>query len=142
MTVRLCLACKKPLIRRANEYKSWFAKRRHCNPACRRKAHEGRVPGFTMKKKEVPCTKGCGAMLMRAVHFSNAICPACEKEARRKYDSGSMGVLREQARRYRILLAVGPYKEWEELLQAVRIRNPHTWAARHDMTIEQRRRSA
>ncbi len=46
--------------------------------------------------------------------------------------------MREEARRYRILLAVGPYKTWTQLYAALRIRSPKTWGASYDLTTERR----
>ena len=60
----------------------------------------------------VPCTV-CGKMIERKTQFSRAKCPGCYEAGR--VDSGirTLRSVREQARRYRVLLHISGYSDEE-----------------------------
>lgn len=80
----------------------------------------------------------CDTPLQRKSYWRNPSCRACSKRRSRVTALSRELSVREQARRYRILLAVGPYKTYEELLKAIRVRNPHTREHHFDLAIEGR----
>lgn len=80
----------------------------------------------------------CGAKLALKSYWRAPRCRPCRRKLHKKAVSNKGAVLREQARRYRILMAVSPYGSFEQLLAAVRLRNPHTRTYRRDVAWEKR----
>jgi hypothetical protein len=148
---RTCKACNKPLIPRPKEWPSKFRVRMCCNMSCARRLRGGGMPrGYVMPKKQVPCSGGCGAMLLRAHHYLTAACESCQERRRIDRQIGLHARRREQARRYRIITHVLGWEEdqFNEMLQEMK-RSPMAFRkraegrnARYDMAIEFRRRSA
>jgi len=82
--------------------------------------------------------RDCGVTVQRKTYWRNPSCSDCSKKRAKKAGEERIKRQREEARRYRILLAVSPYGSYEELLEALKVRNPKTWAFHYDMTMEKR----
>ena len=88
--------------------------------------------------REVPC-RGCGTPLMRQTHYRvGAICKKCSNKICNRQNQERIKKNRLEARRYRILMAVSPYGSFDELLDALRVRNTHTREHHRDLTNERR----
>ena len=143
---RLCVACKKLLVRWPGEYPSHFAERKCCNMKCFRSMRHGGMPiGHKMPQKQVPCTV-CGTPLLRAHHYATAACEDCQEQRKRDVQVGVHARRREQARRYRIITHVLGWEEdqFEEMLQEMK-RSPMAFRkraegrnARYDLAMERR----
>lgn len=76
MTARLCKnpACRRPLVRRANEGAAKFALRQSCSPKC------GRLAGQAKRdaKPPLPCP-GCGEPTSYWKVRAGGFCDACRK---------------------------------------------------------------
>lgn len=92
--------------------------------------------GTSMPVHHVECP--CGTRLALKSYWREPRCGPCRRKMHKKAVSKRGAVTREQARRYRILIAVSPYDSFEELLRAVRLRQPHTRAYGRDASNERR----
>jgi hypothetical protein len=94
--------------------------------------------GWIAPRRKVPCSGGCGRIISRSSHFDTAVCKGCNNKRRSAAKAPRQRLMQQQARRYRILLAVSPYRSYEELLKAIRVRNPHTREFHFDLSLEKR----
>ena len=78
--------------------------------------------GQVFPKREVPCVEGCGTTLLRARRHDQATCMRCARRKGRECEARYKAKLREQARRYRVLMAISPYKTFNELYDALSVR--------------------
>lgn len=90
-----------------------------------------------MKVHHVHC-RICRVAMDRSTHWRRPRCTKCRRKGYNKRRGLTNEMLRAQARRYRILMAVSPYGDFEALLKALRIRNPSTRAFAYDLAIERR----
>lgn len=137
--MRKCKACQKPLTRKPDERTSNWSRRTVCGERCRLTVMCKRVRELDSQRIEVACV--CGAKVMRSARFrhSEAVrCSDCTDSFRQANAAKKRERQRTEARRYRILIALSPYGTFEQLLAAIRVRQPRTRAQRYDLATERR----
>jgi hypothetical protein len=118
---RVCGAdsCKKKLVRRPGETTFNFKRRSHCNRSCACVVGH-RWRGQKRPKVTVPCSRGCGTMIERAVHVADAACGTCKHKGHRERENAANRKIKDEVRRYRILMATIGFESFEETMAYLR----------------------
>lgn len=118
---RFCGAesCRKKLVRRLGESTTNFKRRSHCGRSCACVLGR-RAKGLKRPKVIVPCSRGCGKMLERAVHLADAACEPCKRKGHRERENAANRKARDDARCYRILMATMGFESFAETMAYLR----------------------